>query len=35
MGEDGSKPKKKGLKIPKYLTDNESVILPLPKPTND
>ena len=31
MGEDGSKPKKKGLKIPKYLTD-EDIILPLPKP---
>ena len=28
-------PSKKKLKIPKYLTDENSLVLPLPKPTND
>ncbi len=36
MGDKFIKPSKKKLVIPKYLTDDESVILPLPKPkTND
>ena len=32
MGDKFIKPSKKKLKIPKYLTDDKSVILPLPKP---
>ena len=35
MGDKFIKPSKKKLKIPKYLTDDESVILPLPKPKVD
>ena len=35
MGDKFIKPSKKKLVIPKYLTEDESVILPLPKPTND
>ena len=34
MGDKFLKPNKKKLKIPKYLTD-EDTVLPLPKPTND
>ncbi len=35
MGDKFIKPSKKKLIIPKYLTEEESVIVPLPKPTND
>ena len=35
MGDKFIKSSKKKLKIPKYLTDDESMVLPLPKPTND
>ena len=35
MGDKFIKSSKKKLKIPKYLTDDNSVVLPLPKPTND
>ncbi len=35
MGDKFIKPSKKKLIIPKYLTDDENVILPLPKPKND
>jgi len=35
MGDKFIKPSKKKLIIPKYLTEDESVILPLPKPTDD
>jgi hypothetical protein len=35
MGDKFIKPSKKKLVIPKYLTEDESVILPLPKPTDD
>jgi hypothetical protein len=35
MGDKFIKPSKKKLVIPKYLTEDESVILPLPKPKND
>ena len=35
MGDKFIKPSKKKLKIPKYLTDDKSVILPLPKPKDD
>ena len=35
MGDKFIKPGKKKLVIPKYLTEDESVILPLPKPTDD
>ena len=35
MGDKFIKPSKKKLVIPKYLTEEGSVILPLPKPTND
>ena len=36
MGDKFIKPSKKKLIIPKYLTDDENVILPLPKPkTNE
>jgi hypothetical protein len=35
MGDKFLKPSKKKLKIPKYLTDENSIVLPLPKPTND
>ncbi len=35
MGDKFIKPSKKKLVIPKYLTEDESVILPLPKPKDD
>ena len=35
MGDKFIKPSKKKLIIPKYLTEDESVIIPLPKPTDD
>ena len=35
MGDKFIKPSKKKLVIPKYLTEDETVILPLPKPKND
>ena len=35
MGDKFLKPSKKKLKIPKYLTDDKEIVLPLPKPTND
>ena len=35
MGDKFIKPSKKKLIIPKYLTEDESVILPLPKPKDD
>ena len=35
MGDKFIKPNKKKLVIPKYLTEEGSVIVPLPKPTND
>ena len=35
MGDKFLKPSKKKLKIPKYLTDDQEIVLPLPKPTND
>ena len=35
MGDKFIKPSKKKLVIPKYLTEEGSVIVPLPKPTND
>ena len=35
MGDKFIKPSKKKLVIPKYLTEEESVILPLPKPKNE
>jgi len=35
MGDKFIKPSKKKLVIPKYLTEDESVILPLPKPIDD
>jgi len=35
MGDKFLKPSKKKLIIPKYLTDENVVVLPLPKPTND
>ena len=35
MGDKFIKPNKKKLVIPKYLTEEETVILPLPKPKND
>jgi len=35
MGDKFIKPTKKKLKIPKYLTDDKEIVLPLPKPTND
>ena len=35
MGDKFIKPSKKKLIIPKYLTEDESVILPLPKPKLD
>ena len=35
MGDKFIKPNKKKLVIPKYLTEDESVILPLPKPKDD
>ena len=35
MGDKFIKPSKKKLVIPKYLIEEESVIIPLPKPTND
>jgi len=35
MGDKFLKPSKKKLIIPKYLTDENAVVLPLPKPTND
>ena len=35
MGDKFIKPSKKKLVIPKYLTEDENVILPLPKPKND
>jgi len=35
MGDKFIKPSKNKLKIPKYLTDDESVIIPLPKPKSE
>ena len=35
MGDKFIKPSKKKLKIPKYLTDDKSMILPLPKPKDE
>ena len=35
MGDKFLKPSKKKLKIPKYLTDDNEIVLPLPKPSND
>ena len=35
MGDKFIKPSKKKLVIPKYLTEDENVILPLPKPKDD
>ena len=35
MGDKFLKPTKKKLKIPKYLTDDNEIVLPLPKPSND
>ena len=35
MGDKFIKPSKKKLKIPKYLTDDENMILPIPKPKDE
>ena len=35
MGDKFLKPSKKKLKIPKYLTEDNEIVLPLPKPSND